>query len=779
MVSVFHFRWCVWCFPSGVRWFTCSSLAFFFVRRRSPSHVFLHTALALALTFFAEIMSNSITIDNTTTTTMTPKEVMYFGHKTAKPEHTFYDAETNERFLFLPPNIGHNPAAWNAFVNQPNYECSVCNINIFENALCSLHGLDKIDADQLHFYCNPECHKTRVALDLTFEEHTILVRDADGGIEVGQVLNAVAAACDVSPDTLSLGEFEHDDCIGQVLRSNARTIVARRVAAPQVAPDLEAFGPFQGTDQYSEDNIYLDELTNIKSTMVFGPVIDFLRRYFNDPDMPAILGNVNFGAFYVNRRTKSLHFFLAPGVQLVPRGDKYPLCKNMVRLLMSKRSEKYIQTDNTWAPWYHAIKSVKAADQGIFGSDHNALRKLLRQLPVRQVIDLVAEEAEDVAPVEKVEPVAPIPQEVSNFRQHSINAASGLRKITKAYRPDANKWFTGFEELVQHLDVLQVPRDELKPIHVVLEDHHIRLSSKVVLVPGTLEQKLAFLTQIAQWMTAKWTGKEWCKKNPALTDFKRVVGSGELHAWIETFGHAVEDPLWGLRQQVEAALQDASVAEDQDMMYRVVDIFGMARPEEDAEVELDLSLVNEQQLRQMLALVQDADSKPQVSNKPQTHDELKDLAQQTMDNTEAAIAALKNEMRAMSGKVVQGDHPVAQQNGISEAERYSLDPEILRKQLEAELAQDSDDDDDDSDSLSEEPIESLTRPREEHEEEEPSTKRNRVSTEGLELSPDQREALHGNVRSTYNALREMFPDEEDRQIRYNMIGHDAQSEVKW
>ncbi len=720
-------------------------------------------------------MSNAIIIDNNPPIFVPPKQAVYFGHKTAKPEHTFFDVQSGERFLFLPPNIGNNPAAWNAFVKLPNYGCSVCDVQIFHNALCSVLGADDIDAPNLYFYCNPECHKVRVELDLTFEEHKIHIRDAEGGIEVGQVLDALSEALDISPNALSLGNFERDDCIGQVLRSNDRTIVARGVAAPQVAPGLEAFGPFRGTDELSANNIHFDQLTNINSTVVFGAAIHFLHRYYNDPTMPAILGNVNYGVFYVNRLTNSLHFFLGPGMQLVPGGDKYRLCKDMVRLLLSKRAEKYIQKDENWAPWYHAVKSVKAAEQGVFGSDPNALRKLLRQLPVREVIDLV--EAAPVAPVEEV-------QEAAVLRQHSIQAASGLPKITKSSRPPADQWFAGYKELVRNMDVLLVPRAELNPIHVVLEDGHIHLSRQVNLVPGTLEQKRAFLTQIAQWMTLRWKGKQWLKDNPALADFKRVVDSNQLDEWFENFNIHVADPLWGLRQQVEAAWADAGVAQDEGKMHRLMAIFGVEHSDQDAEMVLELGSVNEQQLRQMLALAQESDkTKTNVPSKPQTHEELKQLAEQTLQNTNAALDALNSEMRALSGKVLEHDHPVAQHNGSSAVERYSLNEEFLRKQIEAQMGQEfnSSDDEDDSDSLMEEEgaIETLTRAREEDEEEEHPTKRNRVSVQGRELSRDEHEVLRNNNRAAYNELSEMFPGDENRQTRYDMIGHDGISEVKW
>lgn len=710
-------------------------------------------------------MSNSIIINNFTTA-LTTKPVLYFGNKTADPKHTFYDAETNERFLFLPPNIDQTPDAWNAFIKYPNFECSMCNVNVFENALCSLHGLDKIDADQLHFYCNPECHKNRVALDLVYEDQSILIRDADGGIELGQVLDAVSEAFNVSSDTLSLGDFERDDCIGQVLRSDKRTISSQ----PVVCPGLEAFGRYQGTDKTSDDFIYFDELTSTNVIKVFEPAVKFLCDYFNDKDMPAILGNVNFGAFYVNIRTKSFHLFVGGGMQVSPGGNKYPLCKTMIRLLLSRRAEKYIKTDHVWAPWYNAVKSVKESDQGIFGSDPNALRKLLRQRPVPVVIDLVEQPNK---PNEPEQPAAPV-----EFRQRCIKAASGLPNVTKAYRPQAGKWYGGFKEMVKHLGTLKVPQGELKPIHVVLEDDaHIRLSSKVTLVTGTLEQQRNFLTQVAQWMTAKWTGKKWAKENPVFVDFKRVVDSNGLNDWFNKL-NSTEDPLWDLRNRVETALSDPSVCENETYLRRLLDIVGVEHPEEDAEMELDLGLVTENQLRQMLDLVKEPEIG--VTSKPKNHEQLRALAQQTVNNTDAAILALRNEMKALNGKVVSENHPVEQFNGVSNAEKYSLDPEVLRKALNVDL--DSDDDSSSSYEEEEEEQPSNVRPREmvEVQEEEPQqSKRIRVSPMGRDLSPNEREALCGNVRSTYNMLREVFPDEEDRQLRHDMIGYDGTSKIKW
>ena len=62
----------------------------------------------------------------------------------------------------------------------------------------------------------------------------------------------------------------------------------------------------------------------------------------------------------------------------------------------------------------------------------------------------------------------------------------------------------------------------------------------------------------------------------------------------------------------------------------------------------------------------------EVATMPQTQDELKDLAEQTKMNTDHAIQELKDELKRMSGKVVDKDHREKLTDSIGNSHVISL-----------------------------------------------------------------------------------------------------------
>ncbi len=65
---------------------------------------------------------------------------------------------------------------------------------------------------------------------------------------------------------------------------------------------------------------------------------------------------------------------------------------------------------------------------------------------------------------------------------------------------------------------------------------------------------------------------------------------------------------------------------------------------------------------------------------PTNYDELKALAKQTRDNSDAALRELQNELRRMAGKVVSSDHTFAIEDNVA---KYTLDEAVLIQEIMA------------------------------------------------------------------------------------------------
>ncbi len=88
---------------------------------------------------------------------------------------------------------------------------------------------------------------------------------------------------------------------------------------------------------------------------------------------------------------------------------------------------------------------------------------------------------------------------------------------------------------------------------------------------------------------------------------------------------------------------------------------------------------------------------------PTTQEELKDLAVQTKQNTDAALLELTNELRRMAGKVVTRDYEVLKDvGGDDAASMYTLDPAVLEKQAAAAVGMDESSSSSDSSDYSDE-----------------------------------------------------------------------------
>ena len=79
---------------------------------------------------------------------------------------------------------------------------------------------------------------------------------------------------------------------------------------------------------------------------------------------------------------------------------------------------------------------------------------------------------------------------------------------------------------------------------------------------------------------------------------------------------------------------------------------------------------------------------PPAANVPENHEDLRQLAEQTLHNTDNALQELKDELRRMAGKVVERDHKSPSNNNAQDdvAKKHSLDPEVMQNLFDEQMA---------------------------------------------------------------------------------------------